>query len=182
MITQDSKTKLIDELLKDYNGNPEEILGKNGLLNDLKKRLLERAMQGELTAELGCEKGKRNSSPEGNSRNGATPKTVKTEAGEIELSIPRDRNGDYEPVIVPKHQRRIEGFNDMILSLYSRGMSTRDIQEHLMQIYNTDASAALISNVTKEVEEDINFDIEDEDTYPDWFQFGYFEHSNFHKL
>jgi putative transposase len=132
------RKEILDELIRDYK-NPEDLLGENGLLKQLTKALLERAMNAELTHELGFEKNDKAAVKEsGNRRNGTTSKTVKSKHGEIELAIPRDRESEFEPVIIKKHQRRFDGFDDAILSLYSRGMSVRDIKAHLADIYGVE--------------------------------------------
>ena len=128
---------LIDELLKNYR-KPEDITGENGILKQLTKAILERALESELTHELGYEKHSRPESPNGNTRNGASRKTLKTDHGDIELSVPRDRASEFEPQIVKKGQRRFTGFDDKILSMYARGMTTRDIQGHLEEIYGVE--------------------------------------------
>ena len=138
---------LIDELLKDYK-KPEDITGEDGLLKQLTKAILERALESELTHELGYEKHTRQDKPNGNFRNGASRKTLKTDHGDIELSVPRDRVGEFDPQIVKKGQRRFTGFDDKILSMYARGMTTRDIQGHLEEIYGVEVSPELISTVT----------------------------------
>src|SRR6059058_4268592 len=145
---------LIDKLLADYK-NPEDIIGENGLLKQLTKALLERAMQAELTEHLGYEKHDPAGNNSGNSRNGATAKTLKGDFGELPLETPRDRNGSYEPKIIGKSQTRFTGFDDKIISMYARGMSTREIQGHLEEIYKVEVSPALISNVTDAVLEDV---------------------------
>ena len=122
---------LIDELLEDCQ-SPEDILGEGGLMNQLKKRLVERALVGELNGHLKREATDETAAP--NSRNGSSKKTVQSEAGELELSIPRDRNGSFEPVLVPKHQRRIVGLDEKILALYARGNSVRDISTQLEEL------------------------------------------------
>jgi putative transposase len=122
--------KLIDKLLADYK-KPEDIIGENGLLKQLTKALLERAMQAEMTDHLGYEKHDPAGNNSGNSRNGATTKTLKGDFGELPLETPRDRNGTYEPKIIGKGQTRFTGFDDKIVSMYARGMSTREIQGHL---------------------------------------------------
>ena len=146
--------KLVDKLLADYK-RPEDIIGENGLLKQLTKALLERAMQAEMTDHLGYDKHDPVGHNSGNSRNGATSKTLKGDFGEIELETPRDRNGSYEPKIIGKGQRRFCGFDDKILSMYARGMSTREIQGHLEEIYKVEVSPTLISNVTEEVMEEV---------------------------
>ncbi len=138
---------LIDELLKDYK-KPEDITGEDGLLKQLTKAILERALESELTHELGYEKHTRQDKPNGNSRNGTSRKILKTDHGDIELSVPRDRVGEFDPQIVKKGQRRFTGFDDKILSMYARGMTTRDIQGHLEEIYGIEVSPELISTVT----------------------------------
>jgi putative transposase len=149
------RKEILDELIRDYK-NPEDLLGENGLLKQLTKALLERAMNAELTHELGFERNDKSSLKEnGNRRNGTSPKTVKSKHGEIELDIPRDRQSDFEPVIIKKHQRRFDGFDDAILSLYSRGLSTRDIKAHLEEIYGVEVSPDLISSVTEAVVEEV---------------------------
>lgn len=149
------RKEILDELIRDYK-NPEDLLGENGLLKQLTKALLERAMDAELTHELGYEKSDKSSVKEnGNRRNGTSPKTVKSKHGEIELDIPRDRASTFEPVIIKKHQRRFDGFDDAILSLYSRGLSTRDIKAHLEEIYDVEISPDLISSVTEAVIEEV---------------------------
>jgi putative transposase len=146
--------KLIDKLLADYK-KPEEIIGENGLLKQLTKALLERAMQAEMTNHLGYEKHDPGGNNSGNSRNGATTKTLKGDFGEMPLETPRDRNGSYEPQIIGKGQTRFTGFDDKILSMYARGMSTREIQGHLEEIYKVEVSPTLISNVTEAVMEEV---------------------------
>jgi putative transposase len=140
------KPELIDELLKGY---------KNGILKQLTKAIIERAMGAELTHHLGYEKHSAQGKGSGNSRNGTTSKTLKSDLGDISIDTPRDRNGDFEPQIVKKGQRRFTGFDDKILSMYARGMTTRDIQAHLLDLYKTDVSAELISTVTSEVMEEV---------------------------
>src|SRR3984957_1225487 len=146
--------KLIDKLLADYK-KPEDIIGENGLLKQLTKALLERAMQAEMTEHLGYEKHDPVGNNSGNSRNGVSGKTLKGEFGEMPLETPRDRNGSYEPKIVAKGQTRWTGFDDKIISMYSRGMSTREIQGHLEEMYQVAVSPQLISNVTEAVMEEV---------------------------
>ena len=143
-------TDLIDELLKDYK-KPEDITGDNGILKRLTKAIIERALESELTHELGYKKHFRPSKPTVNARNGTSTKTLKTDHGELELSVPRDRNSDFEPQIVKKGQRRFTGFDDKIVSMYARGMTTRDIQGHLEEIYGVEVSPDLISSVTDDI-------------------------------
>lgn len=146
--------KLIDNLLKDYK-TPEEILGDNGLLKQLTKAVLERAMQAELTEHLGYEPHDAVGDNSGNFRNGKSRKTLKGGFGNLPLEVPRDRNSSFEPQIVPKGQTRFDGFDNKILSLYARGMTTREIQSHLEEIYRVEVSPALISSVTDAVMEEV---------------------------
>ena len=141
---------MLDELLKDYQ-KPEDLLGQNGLLKQLQKRLLEKALGAELTVHLGYGKHDPAGKNSGNSRNGTTPKTLKGEFGKLELATPRDRNGTFEPQIVAKGQRRFEGFDQAIISLYSRGLTTREIEGHLLEIYGVEVSPSLVSQVTDAV-------------------------------
>lgn len=146
--------KLLDELLVDYK-RPEDIIGENGLLKQLTKALLERALNAELTEHVGYDKHDPAGYNSGNSRNGATKKKLKGDFGEIELETPRDRNGSFEPEIVSKGQTRFSGFDDKIISMYSRGMTTREIEGHLKEMYGVDVSPTLISNVTEAVMEEV---------------------------
>lgn len=146
--------KLVDQLLGDYK-KPEQIIGENGLLKQLTRALLERAMNAELDEHLGYGKHDPAGYHSGNSRNGTTKKKLKGEFGEIDLETPRDRNGTFEPKIVAKHQTRFTGFDDKILSMYARGMTTRDIQGHLQEIYGVEVSPALVSSVTEAVSEEV---------------------------
>ena len=148
------RPELLDELLADYE-TPEDLLGDDGLFKQLKKALLERALGAELTDHLGYEKGDPAGRGSGNSRNGHSGKTVLTEDGAVELAVPRDRNGSFEPAIVPKGERRLDGFDDRILSLYARGMTVREIQAHLHELYRVEVSPDLISRVTDAVLEEV---------------------------
>ena len=146
--------EVLNELLKDYQ-KPEDLLGRDGLLKQLQKRLLEKAMGAELTVHLGYDKHDSAGKNSGNSRNGTSPKTLKGEFGNLALETPRDRNGSFEPQIVAKGQRRFEGFDQAIISLYSRGLTTREIEGHLLEIYGVEVSAALVSQVTEAVCADV---------------------------
>jgi len=146
--------ELIDKLLKDYK-KPEDLVGENGLLKELTKRLLERAMSAEMTEHVGYEKHDATGDNTGNSRNGTSAKTIKGTFGTMPIEVPRDRNGTFEPQIIEKHQTRFTGFDDNIISLYARGLSTREIQQNLEEIYHVEVSAGLISNVTNEVIEEV---------------------------
>jgi putative transposase len=146
--------ELIDNLLKNYK-KPEDLIGENGLLKQLTKQLLERAMAAEMTEHVGYDKHEVAGHNSGNSRNGKSAKTIKGTFGELALETPRDRNGTFEPQIIEKHQRRFTGFDKNILSLYSRGLSTREIQQHLEEIYGVEVTAGLISSVTDEVLDEV---------------------------
>jgi len=142
--------EILDELLKDCN-SPDEFYGPDGLVKQLSKALIERMMQAELTDQLGYEKSKSGEKQTENRRNGKTSKTLRTDQGPMEIEVPRDRNGEYEPKVVPKHQREWRGFDDKILSMYALGLSTKAIQENIKDIYNVDISPELVSRVTDEV-------------------------------
>ena len=144
----------IDTLLKNYK-TPEEIIGENGLLQQLTKAVLQRALQAEMTLHLGHEKHASVSNQEGNARNGSSLKTIKGEFGNMPIEIPRDRDSSFEPLIIPKGQTRFPGFDDRVISLYSRGMTTREIQGHLEEIYGVEVSPALISIVTDAVADEV---------------------------
>jgi len=146
--------ELIDNLLKDYQ-KPADLIGENGLLKQLTKQLLERAMAAELTEHVGYDKHDVAGNNSGNSRNGKSTKTLKGTFGELALETPRDRNGTYEPRIIEKHQTRFTGFDANIISLYARGLSTREIQQHLEEIYGVEVTAGLISSVTDEVLDEV---------------------------
>jgi putative transposase len=158
-MTRKNKTKskadeLLDELLGECQ-SAEDILGQHGLIKQLTRRALERALKGELTAHLGYEPHERSAAPRANARNGTTPKRLLLEGGEIYLDTPRDRDGSFEPQIVRKGQRRIAGLERQIIALYGRGLTTREIQHHLQELYEVEVSATLISNVTAEVSSEV---------------------------
>jgi putative transposase len=148
------RKEIIEELMTDYQ-KPEDLLGEGGLMIQLKKALIERAMNGEMTHHLGYKKN--DLRPEGvlNSRNGTTKKKVKTRDGDFDIETPRDREATFEPQIIKKHQRRFDGFDDKIISMYARGMTVREIQGHLLDIYGTEISPDLISTVTDSVVEEV---------------------------
>jgi putative transposase len=145
---------LLDRLLADYK-KPEDLIGETGLLKQLTKALLERALEAELTDHLGHEKHAPIATTGGNARNGKSAKTIKGEFGKLPIEVPRDRESSFEPIIIPKGQTRFTGFDDKIISLYARGMTTREIQGHLEEIYGVDVSPTLISNVTDAVAEEV---------------------------
>ena len=134
---------------------PEEIFGESGLVKELTKRLVERALEAEMTSHLGYAKHATAGRNTPNSRNGKTQKRVKTDSTELEIEVPRDRQGTFEPVLVRKRQRRLQGFDDKVLALYARGMTTREIQGHLAELYGVEVSPALISDVTDSVLADV---------------------------
>src|SRR5919198_1443734 len=146
--------EVIDELLAGARSE-EEIVGPGGVLAQLTKRLVERALSAELTEHLGYERHQEPPGGTGNTRNGSTAKTLATEHGPVVVRTPRDRQATFEPQIVRKGQRRFEGFDDKILALYSRGLSTRDIEAHLAEIYGVKVGRDLISRVTDAVREDV---------------------------
>ena len=146
--------KLLEETLKSQAG-PLNTAAVSGLAKQMTKRLLERALRGELTHHLGYEKHAVAGRGSGNSRNGTSSKTLKGETGELTIEVPRDRNGDFEPRLIAKHQTRFEGFDQQIVSMYARGMSAREIQAHLQEIYGVEVSAGLISEVTNEVMDEV---------------------------
>lgn len=143
----------LDELLKQR--RPQDILDEGGLYDQLKKRLVERALEGEMTDHLGYEKHATEGRDRGNSRNGRSRKTVKTGDAELEIEVPRDREGSFDPKLVPKGRRRLPGFDDKVIALYARGLTTRDIQAGLLEIYGVEVSPSLISAVTDSVLEEV---------------------------
>ncbi len=146
---------VIDALLADAQATGTPIDGVDGLLNKMTKAVIERALVAEMTHELGYERGDPAGVGSGNSRNGTSQKTISTPNGPVTIDVPRDRNGSFEPKIVPKHARRLGQIDEMILSLYARGMTTRDIEAHLREVYGVNASRDLISNVTDVVADEI---------------------------
>ena len=152
------KDAIIEQIVSqlDLSGmTQEELFGDNGLVRSLTSRLLNRILETEMDVHLGYKKNSNEGDNSGNSRNGYSKKTVLTQAQEVELNVPRDRNSEFEPEIVPKYAKRLPLFNDQIISLYSRGMTTRDIQAHLNEIYGVNVSPELISRVTDAVHEDV---------------------------
>jgi len=146
---------LADELLGRAQSSGIELLGPDGLLSQVTKAVLERALNEELTEHLGYEKHDPAGRGSGNSRNGTTVKTLLTDVGGVDLVVPRDRAGSFEPKIVRKGQTRLDGFNERIIALYARGLSTRDIRAHLREIYGVEVSPDLISRVTDAVLEEM---------------------------
>ena len=148
--------ELLDQLMAKVSAEGLELLGPDGVLAELTKVILNRALDEELTDELGYERGDPAGRGSGNSRNGSYPKTVLTDIGAVDIAVPRDRNGEFDPKIVPKHETRLKGFNERIIALYAGGMTTRDIRRHLKSIYGVDVSAELVSRVTDGVVEELN--------------------------
>jgi putative transposase len=146
--------ELLDSLLADYR-KPEDLIGENGLLKQLTKLLVEKALEAEMADHLGHGKNEPVENAAGNTRNGKSKKTLKGDFGELPIEIPRDRHGTFEPQLIPKHQTRWTGFDDKILSLYARGMTVREIQSHLEEMYGTEVSPTLISSVTDAVIDEV---------------------------
>ena len=150
----DVPEELLSGLLANYK-KPEDLIGENGLLKQLTKLLVERALDAELTEHLGHERNEAVSNPAGNTRNGKSRKTLKGDFGELPIEVPRDRHGSFEPQLIPKHQTRWAGFDDKIISLYARGMTVREIQAHLEEMYGAEVSPSLISSVTDAVADEV---------------------------
>lgn len=146
--------KLIDQLLDDCD-SPEDILGEAGLLKQLTKKVAERALEAEMEAHLGYAPNDATGNNSGNSRNGKTKKRVRSTNGDVELNIPRDRNGSFDPKLVRKGERQLNGFDERIVALYARGMTTRDIQAYLEEAYGVEVSATFISQVTNAVMDEV---------------------------
>lgn len=150
------KKELVDELLKD--ADPKKVFGSEGLLDEIKKALAERMLNAEMDEHLAAESAEADSaggSSAGNHRNGYSKKTVLTDTSKLELDIPRDRRGNFEPQLIAKYQRRFSGFDEKIVSMYARGMSVREIQGHLRELYGIEASPQLISTVTDAVLDEV---------------------------
>ena len=149
---------IIDQLLDniDFRGlTQDEVVGQDGIIKQLTGRILQRALEAEMTEHLGYEKNSNAGDNNGNSRNGHTEKTVLLENQSTTIEIPRDRNGTFEPIIIPKHQKRVSLFNDQIISMYSFGMTDKQIRDHLEKVYNIEVSPDLISRVTNEVMDEV---------------------------
>lgn len=159
MLAKTKEKDVIDQLLDqiDFHGmTAEELAGENGLLKKLTSRFYSKALDAEMDEHLGYKKNDNAGDNSGNSRNGYTTKTVITDDNDrIEVKVPRDRNSTFEPVIIPKHEKRTPLFNDQIISMYSFGMSTRDIQRHLQQVYGVEVSPETISNITESIMADV---------------------------
>jgi putative transposase len=146
--------ELLSGLLANYK-KPEDLIGENGLLKQLTKLLVEKALDAELTEHLGHDRHESVANASGNTRNGKSKKTLKGDFGELPIEVPRDRHGSFEPQLIPKHQTRWTGFDDKIISLYARGMTVREIGAHLQEMYGTEVSPSLISSVTDAVSEEV---------------------------
>ncbi len=146
---------VVDGLMAKVNAEGLQLLGDGGVLTELTKQLLERALDEELTDHLGYERGDLAGNGSGNSRNGTTPKTVLTEVGPVELDVPRDRNSTFQPAIVPKGATRLAGFDENIIAWYATGMTTRDIRRQIRRMYHVDVSPDLISRVTDAVVDEL---------------------------
>ncbi len=146
--------ELLDHLLKDYE-KPEDLLGKDGIFDQLKKAVMERALGAELTGHLGYEAGDSSGDGSGNSRNGYGKKRVITDSSQVEIEVPRDRAGSFEPQLIGKRQTRLPGFDDKVISMYARGMTVREIKGHLEELYGIGVSPDLISRVTAEVIDEV---------------------------
>ena len=152
--TKSIPTDLIDALLSGYQ-KPEDLMGENGILKQITKAVVERALEAEMAEHLGHTKHGPVTNLSGNTRNGKSKKTLKGDFGELPIEIPRDRHGSFEPQLIPKHQTRWTGFDDKIISLYARGMTVREIQSHLTEMYGTEVSPTLISSVTDAVHDEV---------------------------
>lgn len=141
--------ELLDQLLAGR--DPKTVLDSGGLIGDLKKALAERMLNAEMDVHLEQEA----QAGAANHRNGSSPKTVLTPEGPMELSIPRDRHGRFDPALIAKYRRRFPGFDDKIIALYARGMSTRDIQGHVRELYGIEVSPDLVSAVTDQVIDEV---------------------------
>jgi len=145
---------ILDELI----GNAKteaDLFGKDGVIKDLSKQIMERMLQAEMTHHLGYEKNAKEGHHSGNSRNGVIKKKVKTGSGELEIKVPRDRKSDFQPILVEKRQSRLKELDNQVLSLYARGMTVRDIQEHVLDIYGTEISPDLISTITDAITSEV---------------------------
>ena len=148
------RKELLDELIRECE-KPEDMLGPNGLLKQLTGALVERMLEAEMTEHLGYEKHEASGRGSGNARNGRGKKTLKTERGKVEIAVPRDREASFDPKIVRKGETHFDGFDDKIISMYGRGMTQREIQGHLQELYGVEVSPDLISRATESVWEEL---------------------------
>ena len=152
------KRDLLDELIREHlaeGKHPRELLEEGGLLKQLTKQLVQKCLEVEMDTHLGYEKSERSGKSAENRRNGYSKKTLQSEQGELTVGVPRDRNGEFEPQIVAKHQTRLAGLDTKVIALYARGMTVRDIQAQLEEMYGVEISPALISNVTNAVMDEV---------------------------
>ena len=152
--TAAAQQELIDHVIAGYQ-KPADLIGENGLLKQLTKRIFEAALKAEMAEHLGHDKHAPVGNSAGNVRNGHSTKTVTGEFGEVEIAVPRDRSGSFEPQLIPKHQRRFPGFDERILSLYARGMTNREISAHLQEMFGAEISPSLISTITDTVADEV---------------------------
>jgi putative transposase len=145
------RPELLDELLQNYN-NPQDLIGEDGILKQLTKALVERCLESEIQHQMTTEPEDPVPGGAKNRRNGHSKKTIQGSFGTAEIKIPRDRNGDYEPQLIGKHQRRFDGFDEKVIALYARGMSTRDIEAAIHDLYGVTLSAGMVSEITNGVE------------------------------
>lgn len=158
-MAKNAVNKISDELLDQILGEAktqEDLFGADGIIKNLSKKLMERLLQEEMTEHLGNNKHAAEGHNSGNSRNGTSSKTVQTGNGDIEIEVPRDRNSDFEPILVGKRKKRLQLLNDQVLFLYSRGMTVRDIQSYLKELYGTEISGDLITRITDAVIDEVN--------------------------
>ncbi len=148
------RPELLDELLKD-DKNPQDLLGENGIIKQLTKAMIELCLQTEMEEHLGYPKHGSKEEDQSNVHDGTSRKTLKSEHGELKIAVPRDRDGSFEPMLVKKRQTRLQGFEEKVLALYARGMTTHDIQVQLQELYGMDVSPTFISNVTQDVIDEV---------------------------
>jgi putative transposase len=153
-LEQKQQDQLVDELLKEYKG-PETFWGETGIFAQLKKKIIERTLDAEMDNHLGYTKHDPKGNNSGNSRNGNGQKTIVVDSEQVDIEPPRDRNGTFEPQLIPKRQKYFQGFDDKILAMYARGMSVRDIQSCLLDMYQVDVSEGLISQATEGIMEEV---------------------------
>jgi putative transposase len=149
------EVQLAAELVEKARAEGVSLVGPDGLLAGITKTVLQAALEAEMVEHLGYERGEHPAAPSGNHRNGSSAKTVSTEVGPVQIQVPRDRAGEFTPQIVPKHARRVEGFDEAIVSLYAKGLTTGEIRAHLAEIYQVEVSRDLISRVTDKVVEEM---------------------------
>lgn len=148
-----------DEMLDELIGEAKtqgDLFGSGGVIKELSKRLMERMLEAEITHELGYKKHSNAGRNTGNSRNGKSKKTVKTDSGDFTIEVPRDRNAEFEPMLIGKRQTRLDTLNKQVLSLYAKGMTVRDIQAHVSELYGTEISRDLVSSLTDAVLDDVS--------------------------